>query len=311
MYLEVETIHHPQINNMNLTITDISYKAPHLHPEIELVLVLKGKPSFNIDGTLTQFAEKSIILINTNELHEIISDEQPSTLLNLHILPEYFEGYFPQMKFIRFHENKLMSKNDHLFIYTFCKLLKTYIIQAPYYQIQCSSLINIMFYDILESCAYYEMYGKKLKTTTTRSQQLSEIIHYIEKHYAERITLTDLSNHLHLSTSYLSHFIQDNLHRSFSEFLTYTRYINAKSLLMKGEITLTEICYNCGFSSYRYMNNAFKKYSNHTPNEFKKKMAFDFAPNNKKGTVIRYSPDEMLAIITQFMNDNNFNEFKI
>ena len=214
---------------MNLTVTDISYKAPHLHPEIELVLILKGAPSFNIDGTLTQFAEKSIVLINTNELHEIISEDQPSTLLILHILPEYFEGYFPQKKIIRFHENKLTSKNNHLFIYTFCKLLKTYINQDPYYQIHCSSLINIMIYDILENCAYYEMHGNKLKTNTKRNQQLSEIIYYIEKHYAERITLTDLSRHLNLSPSYLSHFIQDNLHRSFSEFLTYTRYLNAKS----------------------------------------------------------------------------------
>ena len=104
MYLEVETIQHPQINNMNITVMDISYRAPHLHPEIELILVLKGNPSFNIDGTLTQFSEKSIVLINANELHEIISEDRPSTLLNLHILPEYFEGYFPQMKFIRFRK---------------------------------------------------------------------------------------------------------------------------------------------------------------------------------------------------------------
>jgi len=112
---------------MNLGVMELTYKAPHLHPEIELILVLKGKPTFNIDGSLTQFSEKSIILINRNELYEIVSEEHPSTLLNLHILPEYFEGYFPQMKYIRFHENTLISKNDNLFIYTFCKLLKTYI----------------------------------------------------------------------------------------------------------------------------------------------------------------------------------------
>ncbi len=311
MHLEVETIQHPQIKNMNLTVTDISYKGPHLHPEIEFILVLKGKPFFNIDGTLTQFSEKSIILLNSNELHEIISEEQPSTLLHLHILPDYFEGYFPQMKLIRFHENRLRSKNNHLFLYTFCKLLKTYITQAPYYQIQCSSLINIMLYEILQSCAYHEMYGSKLKTTTKRSQQLSEIIRYIEKHYAEKITLTDLAGHFNLTPSYLSHFIQDNLHRSFSEFLTYTRYLNAKSLLMKGETSLTDVCYSCGFSSYRYMSNAFKKYSNNTPREWKQKMSSKPLSHNKKGTVIIHSPEQMLAITAQFMEDNSLNEFKI
>ena len=90
MHLEIETIHHPQISNMNLSITDISYKAPHLHPEIELVLVLKGSPFFNIDGNLMQFPEKSIILLNSNELHEITSEEQPSMCIRDRCSTEYF-----------------------------------------------------------------------------------------------------------------------------------------------------------------------------------------------------------------------------
>ena len=70
------------------------------------------------------FSEKDIILINANELHEIISEKAPSTLLSLHILPQYFEGYFPQMSHISFLENTLLSKNERLFTYSFCKLLK-------------------------------------------------------------------------------------------------------------------------------------------------------------------------------------------
>lgn len=107
MHLEIENIHHPQIKNMNLSVYDVGYRAAHLHPEIELILVLKGDPAFNINGNTTSFSEKDIILINANELHEIISEKAPSTLLSLHILPQYFEGYFPQMSHISFLENTL------------------------------------------------------------------------------------------------------------------------------------------------------------------------------------------------------------
>ena len=144
MHLEIETIHHPQIKNMNLAVTDVAYRSAHLHPEIELILVLKGSPSFNINGSTSSFSEKDIILINANELHEINSEETPSTLLSLHILPQYFEGYFPQMSHISFLENTLLSQNERLFTYTFCKLLKIYLQQAPYYQLECAGLINIM-----------------------------------------------------------------------------------------------------------------------------------------------------------------------
>lgn len=59
------------------------------------------------------------------------------------------------------------------------------------------------------------------------------------------------------------------------------------------------------------MNNAFKKYSHYTSNEFKKKMSSKLVPSSKKGTVLNYPPEQMLSITTQFMIYNNFNEFEI
>ena len=56
MHLEIENIHHPQIKNMNLSVYDVGYRAAHLHPEIELILVLKGDPAFNINGNTTSFS---------------------------------------------------------------------------------------------------------------------------------------------------------------------------------------------------------------------------------------------------------------
>ena len=67
----------------------------------------------------------------------------------------------------------------------------------------------------------------------------------------------------------------------------------------------------CGFSDYRYMNNAFKKYTGQTPNEFKKNMNSDSLPHNKKGTVKSYTPQEMLDAVTRFMENNHFNEHQI
>ena len=68
------------------------------------------------------------------------------------------------MSHISFLENTLLSKNERLFTYSFCKLLKIYLLQAPYYQLECAGLINIMVHDILQSCAYYEMYGANLRS---------------------------------------------------------------------------------------------------------------------------------------------------
>ncbi len=311
MHLEVENILHSQAKNMSLSICDVEHRATHLHPEIEVILVLKGSPLLNIGGNIQKFSQTDIILIDANELHEIISEPEPSTLLSLHVLPQYFEGYFPQMTFIKFEENALRSKNKKLFIYTFCKLLKTYLSQEPYYQLQCAGLINIMVYDILQSCAYHHLYDEKLRQTTNRSRLLSDVINYVEEHYAERITLAGMAAYLNLSASYLSHFILNNLHQSFSDFLTYTRYLNAKALLMNNELSLTEICYSCGFSDYRYMNKAFKKYTSCTPNEFKKKAKINRLPSSKRGSVKIYPQEEMLGAMQEFLETNYLDDYQI
>lgn len=311
VHLEVENIHHSQTKNMSLTICDIHHRSTHLHPELEILLILKGSPSININGISSVFAEQDVVLINANELHEIISDTEPSTVLALHILPQYFEGYFAQMTSIKFEENKLISKNKPLFIYTFCKLLQTYLGQEPYYQLQCAGFVNIMIYDILQSCAYHQMYRETLRQTTHRGQLLSAVISYVEEHYTERLTLTQVASHLNLSPSYLSHFIPEHLHHSFSEFLTYTRYLNAKALLMNTDLSLTEICYSCGFSDYRYMNKAFKKYTACTPNEFKKKTKTNSLPNSKKGIVKPYTRAEMMQRIESFLAETKLDQFDL
>ena len=51
---------------------------------------------------------------------------------------------------------------------------------------------------------------------------------------------------------------------------------------MNNEHSLTDICYSCGFSDYRYMNKAFKKYTSCTPNELKRKQKPTLCPIEKK-----------------------------
>lgn len=299
MLIEIENIYHTQIKNMNLSIIEIMYRIPHLHPEIELLLVLEGNPIFIINGEYFSFKKDDIILVNSNQLHEIISKNNVSKFLSLHILPQYFEGYYPELSHIRFLKNNIFSENKKLFKYTFFKLLKIYFKKELYYQIQCASLINIMFYDILKNCNYTKLSQQDNKKLDKKSERLSKIVEYIEKYYYEKITLKSLASYLNLSTSFLSHFIKENLNYSFRDFLTYIRYINARALIIKDKLNLMDICYYCGFSDYKYMKNAFIKYSNCSPSDFKKKTKKIYIKASSNNMCKIYSNSE----VEQFINN--------
>ncbi|WP_099328916.1 hypothetical protein [Clostridium paraputrificum] len=41
MNQKLEIIDYPNIKNMNLFVVEIDYREPHLHPEVEMLFVLK------------------------------------------------------------------------------------------------------------------------------------------------------------------------------------------------------------------------------------------------------------------------------
>ena len=149
MNQKLEIIDYPNIKNMNLFVVEVDYREPHLHPEVEMLFVFKGSPIFIINDEQFQFHPGDVILLNSNDKHEIISQEEASIFLCLQILPKYFEGYFPQISHVVFTDHCRYDIKHNLLIYTFLKLGEVYIEKPQYYQINCASMINIMYFYLL------------------------------------------------------------------------------------------------------------------------------------------------------------------
>lgn len=289
------------IQNLHVEIQMIEYQAIHYHPEMEIILVLKGEPTFTINGAQQKYQPQDIIVINPHDSHAIISNIEPSTLLILYLNPEFFKGYFPQMNSLRLISNKLISQNKELFLYTFLSLAKTYAKKEPFYQISCASYLNIMMHDILLGFKIYEANPDDYSIKSINDERILNIIRYIQTHYSEKISIQELAEELNLSVSYLSYFIKKNLNQSFTQFLTYIRYVNAKRMIHEKEFTLVEISEMTGFSDYRYMNQAFQKFLNKTPNEYKNSILQKPPSNTKEKVNIRSTKEEMLETIDLFM----------
>ena len=84
----------------------------------EMLFVFKGSPIFIINDEQFQFHPGDVILLNSNDKHEIISQEEASIFLCLQILPKYFEGYFPQISHVVFTDHCRYDIKHNLLIYT-------------------------------------------------------------------------------------------------------------------------------------------------------------------------------------------------
>lgn len=93
---------------------------------------------------------------------------------------------------------------------------------------------------------------------------------YIEKYYAQQITLTDVAKEVGLSVQYLSKLFKEETGYNFIKWLNIFRIEKSKELLAQGKLTMTEIAEKVGYSDSNYYSRAFKKITNMTPSEYEK-----------------------------------------
>ena len=88
------------------------------------------------------------------------------------------------------------------------------------------------------------------------------------------LTIYDLSKQIDMSTKDLSLLINHELNQHFFDFVNGFRIRKAMEILQdpsKKDFTVLEILYDVGFNSKSSFNTAFKKYTQLTPTQYRKK----------------------------------------
>ena len=97
---------------------------------------------------------------------------------------------------------------------------------------------------------------------TELSQQ---IIHYLEAHYSEDLSLDSLAEALGYNKSYLCVAFKKDTRQTILDCLNTIRIRSAAELIIYSDHTLTQVAELCGFSSVSHFNRVFLKYAGITP----------------------------------------------
>ena len=100
-------------------------------------------------------------------------------------------------------------------------------------------------------------------------QKASELLQMIDQHWNEEISLSMIAERTHFSVSYLSRYFQKITSMGFSAYLRKVRLIHARQFLMQGELSITQIAYDCGFRNPSVFIEAFKQEYGMTPGQFR------------------------------------------
>ncbi len=107
-------------------------------------------------------------------------------------------------------------------------------------------------------------------TPIVKNPRLRNAILYIEGHYGEKISLSDIANNVGLNQTSLTRLIKAELDCTLMEYLTQYRITVAKKQLAFTEVPIKDIASRVGFKTVQHFNRTFREHTGLPPAEFRK-----------------------------------------
>lgn len=101
------------------------------------------------------------------------------------------------------------------------------------------------------------------------SEKMRQIDTFVQKNYNSKLSLEDVAEHFNMTPVSLSRFFKVNFDKSFTDFITEIRVGYVIRMLVDTNMTVAEICSQCGFNNISNFNRVFKKREGCTPQEFR------------------------------------------
>lgn len=126
---------------------------------------------------------------------------------------------------------------------------------------------KLMFHTILE----FTQRVNRLRIGEKPTELTIAVANYIHHHLSEPITAEDIAHELYISRPYLSAKFKEEAGESITDFVLRVKTDEAKHLLRHTENSIASIGAYLGFSSQSHFSRVFKKYTAHTPGEYRAK----------------------------------------
>lgn len=250
----------------------------HWHPQMEIILFLKGEAVFKCNSNTFSVKEGDLIVVNSNEIHYCQSlncgVEYCWLVIDSSLLQSYsFDSC--EVKYITpilqnhiLFENKI--SNDTAINNCINNILKEYEIKQYGYELAIkSSLFNLLMLMLRSyikktlNAAEYEKRGKDL-------EKLHKALEYIGDNYLFDITTIQLARLVNFNEFYFSNLFKKTTGMTVKEYTNHLRINKAENLLKNTDMNVTEIALNTGFNDINYFSRIFKKYKQVSPTSYKK-----------------------------------------
>lgn len=245
----------------------------HIHDCYEIYYSISGGKQFLIDNRFYEIHPGDIFMINQYESHYLTQiDQMVHERIVLFADPEFIKSLSTPTTDLNMC---FVSRSDH---FSHKISLNKEQQQRFLYYIDKITSSNDFGHDIVERTAFTELIvllNKCCIETTNEvyenvyqySEQVKEILAYINQNIHEPITIDILSAHFYLSSSYICRTFKSATGTTINKYITARRIAIAKALLADG-MNVSDTCEQAGFNDYSNFLKSFTKAVGISPKKY-------------------------------------------
>lgn len=254
------------MSNSTYQISDTTMEAPsndhfylHAHGEHEIFMFLEGDSKYVVEDKNYDLSPGDIIIIRKHEMHRIYhnSDKKYRRLV-LMVFPEFFAefGCSEYENAFLSNDSKLGNKINSETVHS--SGLYDAIMRLKKYSKDFSELYTPISNSIMIEILHLINHISLFEEADSSNKVIKGVIHYINNHFTEKITLDDLCERFFVSKYYLCHIFKESTGLTVHEYIKQKRLTLAKDYVREGK-TLTEAALLSGFSDYSSFYRAYIK----------------------------------------------------
>ncbi len=259
----------------------------HFHPEYELTLFTESTGKRFIGDHTDNFGPGDLLLIGPHLPHYMRNDEiyyEGRPELRIRAVVVHFSGDFIGERFLDIPEMATIKK----LLQTSLRGIHIYGDTRQQVALQMERLFHLEGYerlkcllDMLQLIAnsgeqrLLSSLGYENTFSPNDAERINKVFEYVLRRFTEEISLTEVASHIHMTTSAFCKFFKSRTGKTFTHILNEIRIGHACKLFIEQDLSVSQVCYSCGYNSLSYFNRKFKLITKYSPLDYRKRFYLD------------------------------------
>ena len=216
--------------------------------------------------------EGDIVVINPYEAHVVEYLDREAHYLCLMVDPRFYSGqgdisgvkYIQPMSERRVRFHNVINGNERA-KNILIELFEEYRTASPAYEIAVKGHLLCLLSELFRS----EVAEEAGRRTVGHAECISPALQYVSDHYTSEISLDDLAGACCMNRSYFCRRFREITGRTAISYVNEYRLTKARGLLMTGDLSVSDVALECGFSDSNYFTRIFSKYYGMSPSKLR------------------------------------------